>query len=294
MIDRKSQLEGQTDDRICKPLGLLGGIRRVYHLKDGDVRCAGFVHRSIPDQIQSSVQGQVETPGQMVHHSLRDTIAPLFIFGRPFILDGPARLCDQHQTFDITFIRSLLGLQHHSGRMGDGSLTFGMLCSCAVIDRAVAPYPDRSLRVDREQSIDGSILARPCRTGLRQVFIGESEEINLTQDLIYGTPRCGHKTGPVSGSSFRPQLHTSWETKVNQSLERILGDHSLGLAATARIILLYLAQSPSGARIEDIARYTGSGYRWIEKQVSKLTRVGILRRVGRNTYAINTDRELPK
>jgi hypothetical protein len=119
--------------------------------------------------------------------------------------------------------------------MGDGSLTFGILCSCAAIDRAVALYPDRSLRVDREQSINGSILVRPCRTGLRQVFIGESEETNLTQDLIYSTPRCGQKTGPLPSSGFRPQLHSSWEASVNELLEHILGDHSLGAATTGFI-----------------------------------------------------------
>jgi hypothetical protein len=131
MIDRKSQLEGQTDDRICKPLGLLDGIRRVYHLKDGDVRCAGFVYCSIPGLILSAVKGQVETLGQMVHRSRRDTIAPLFIF------DGPARVFDQHRTFDVTFIRSLAGLEHCSGRMGDGPLPSGILCSYAAVAYAI-------------------------------------------------------------------------------------------------------------------------------------------------------------
>jgi predicted transcriptional regulator len=42
-----------------------------------------------------------------------------------------------------------------------------------------------------------------------------------------------------------------------------------------------------GSRIEDIARLTGSKYRWIATEVSKLTRIGILRRVGPNTYAMN-------
>jgi hypothetical protein len=51
-------------------------------------------------------------------------------------------------------------------------------------------YPDPSLPIDREESINSSILVGTCTPGIRQVFIEESEEINLTQDLVYGTPRC--------------------------------------------------------------------------------------------------------
>jgi hypothetical protein len=75
------------------------------------------------------------------------------------------------------------------------------------------------------------------------------------------------------------------------TLESILGDPSLCFTATDRIILLHLSQYPTGSRIEDIARSTGSKYRWIENQVSRLTRIGILQRVAPNTYAINKDRE---
>ena len=37
----------------------------------------------------------------------------------------------------------------------------------------------------------------------------------------------------------------------------------------------------------DIARFTGSKYRWIATEVSRLTRIGVLRRVAPNTYAID-------
>lgn len=74
---------------------------------------------------------------------------------------------------------------------------------------------------------------------------------------------------------------------MNDFLEQILGNPTLGLTPTDRIILFHLAQSPLGSRIEDIARLTGSKYRWIATEVSKLTRIGILRRVGPNTYAMN-------
>jgi predicted transcriptional regulator len=77
---------------------------------------------------------------------------------------------------------------------------------------------------------------------------------------------------------------------LNKFLEAILSDLSLGLTATDRVILLHLAQDLAGSRIEDIARSTGSRYRRIENQVSKLTRLGILQRVRPNTYAINDDR----
>ena len=66
----------------------------------------------------------------------------------------------------------------------------------------------------------------------------------------------------------------------------LLNDRSPGLSATARIILMYLAQFPDGARIEDIAHDTGSKYRWVEATVLRLTHESILRRVGPNQYAI--------
>jgi len=94
--------------------------------------------------------------------------------------------------------------------------------------------------------------------------------------------------------SFRSRFHPFRETNMNELVENILGDPTLELTATDRIILLHLGQHPSGSRIEDIARCTGSKYRWVENQVSKLTRVGLLQRVGPNTYAINSTRQVQK
>ena len=79
---------------------------------------------------------------------------------------------------------------------------------------------------------------------------------------------------------------------MNERLERILGNPNLGLTPTDRIVLFHLTQHPLGSRIEDIARFTGSKYRWVATEVSKLTRIGILRRVGPNTYAMNADFEV--
>jgi hypothetical protein len=73
---------------------------------------------------------------------------------------------------------------------------------------------------------------------------------------------------------------------VNDLLESILGDPTLRLTPTDRMILLCLQQFPQGCRVEDIARLTGSKYRWIESEVSRLTRIGVLRRVAPNTYAV--------
>lgn len=76
---------------------------------------------------------------------------------------------------------------------------------------------------------------------------------------------------------------------MDEPLSTILANESLALTATDRIILLHLAQSPAGERIEEIARLTGSKYRWIESEVFKLTRIGILCRVAPNRYAINAN-----
>jgi hypothetical protein len=84
------------------------------------------------------------------------------------------------------------------------------------------------------------------------------------------------------------------EAAVNHLVESILTDPNLDLTATARIIILDLAQSPAGARIEDIALHTGSKYRWMEAKVRKLAHDGILQRVAPNTYALNGDREVKK
>jgi predicted DNA-binding transcriptional regulator len=66
-----------------------------------------------------------------------------------------------------------------------------------------------------------------------------------------------------------------------------LNESTFGLPATARIILMYLVNLPNGARIEDIARDTGSKYRWVEATVLKLHRETVLQRVGPNSYALN-------
>jgi predicted transcriptional regulator len=79
---------------------------------------------------------------------------------------------------------------------------------------------------------------------------------------------------------------------MHELLESILGDPSLGLTATDRIVLIHLAQYPEGLRVEDIARSTGSRYRWVENEACKLAQLGILRRVAPNTYAINPDFEV--
>jgi hypothetical protein len=74
---------------------------------------------------------------------------------------------------------------------------------------------------------------------------------------------------------------------MNQILENILGDPRLGLTATDRVVLIHLAKYPAGQRVEDIARSTGSRYRWVENEAHKLTQLGVLRRLAPNTYAIN-------
>ncbi|MGA2167513.1 MAG: hypothetical protein ABSG62_04835 [Terracidiphilus sp.] len=76
---------------------------------------------------------------------------------------------------------------------------------------------------------------------------------------------------------------------MNELLESILGDSSLGLTATDRVVLIHLAKHPAGQRVEDIARSTGSRYRWVENEAHKLTQLGILRRLAPNTYAVNPD-----
>jgi DNA-binding IclR family transcriptional regulator len=63
---------------------------------------------------------------------------------------------------------------------------------------------------------------------------------------------------------------------------------SPGLPATARLILRFLADHPEGARVEDIALHTGSRYRWAEATILRLHHDGLLRRVGPNTYALQT------
>jgi hypothetical protein len=151
-----------------------------------------------------------------------------------------------------------------------------------------------SLWINSKEPSVGSILVKTRTSGTGWKLTDQSGAINVKEYLVYRPLGKGEKQSRYPAQVFRSQLHSSWEVKVNHSLERILGDPSLGLTATARIILLYLAQSPSGSRIEDIALSTGSKYRWIENKVLKLARSGILRRVGPNAYAINIDREVPK
>jgi len=108
-----------------------------------------------------------------------------------------------------------------------------------------------------------------------------------TFDLF--TPWYGHKPVLVSSAGLCPETYPTREVIMTECIATILADPALGLTATDRLILLLLAQSPAGSRVEDIAHTTGSKYRWVENEVSKLTRLGVIRRIGPNTYTINAD-----
>ncbi len=73
---------------------------------------------------------------------------------------------------------------------------------------------------------------------------------------------------------------------MNQIVAAYLANSLLNLSATDRLILMALADHVAGMRIEDIAAATGSKFRWIARQVSKLARMGILHRVSPGKYAI--------
>ena len=66
------------------------------------------------------------------------------------------------------------------------------------------------------------------------------------------------------------------------------------MTATDRLILLVLAAHPEGQRVEYIASATGSNFRWVENETTKMTRLGVLRRVAPGTYAIGNDSEVKK
>ena len=70
-----------------------------------------------------------------------------------------------------------------------------------------------------------------------------------------------------------------------------LANTYLGLTPTDKLILLTLADRVSGMRIEEIASAAGSRFRWVAREISKLTDMGIVRRVGPGTYALTDDDE---
>jgi DNA-binding IclR family transcriptional regulator len=74
---------------------------------------------------------------------------------------------------------------------------------------------------------------------------------------------------------------------LNQIVAELVANSHLGLTATDRLILLTLADRPKGLRIEEIARLSGSRFRWVARQVATLTKMGILRHVAPGTYALN-------
>jgi hypothetical protein len=73
---------------------------------------------------------------------------------------------------------------------------------------------------------------------------------------------------------------------LEANVTTLISNPRAGLPATARLILGYLTEHPSGARVEDIALNTGSRYRWTETSVLRLHHDGLLQRVGPNTYAL--------
>jgi len=80
---------------------------------------------------------------------------------------------------------------------------------------------------------------------------------------------------------------------LNQLVAEFIVNPYLSLSATDKLILVELAEYVSGMRLEDIARATGSKLRWVARQVSKLSQLGLLRRVAPGTYAL-TDRPEPQ
>ena len=74
---------------------------------------------------------------------------------------------------------------------------------------------------------------------------------------------------------------------MNQIATEIITNRFLGLTATDRLIVLIVAEYSAGMRLEEIARLTGSRYRWVARQVSALTQMGVLRRVAPGIYALN-------
>jgi hypothetical protein len=77
-----------------------------------------------------------------------------------------------------------------------------------------------------------------------------------------------------------------------KSSERIVETEAyLCLTQTDRLILLTLADHVSGLRIEDVARVTGSKFRWGAREISKLAQMGILHRVAPGTYALSEEAE---
>jgi hypothetical protein len=120
----------------------------------------------------------------------------------------------------------------------------------------------------------------------------DQEKLKCSRSLNFHSPSGAEKTGPLSRSGLSPYILLRTRPDVEDKVQSILGDLNSGLTATSRVILLYLAQLPSGARIEEIAFSTGCKYRWVESQVSRLTQLNILRRIAPGTYAINADREV--
>ena len=120
----------------------------------------------------------------------------------------------------------------------------------------------------------------------------DKKKMKCSTSLNFHSPSVDEKTGPLSSPGLSPYIPLHTRSEVEDKLQSSLADPNLGLTPTGRVILLHLAQRPSGARIEEIAFSTGSKYRWVESQVSRLTQLNILRRVSPGTYAINTDREV--
>lgn len=73
---------------------------------------------------------------------------------------------------------------------------------------------------------------------------------------------------------------------MNQLVAEYLANPLFSLTATERLILVALSDQATGMRIEDIARVTGSKFRWVARQVSRLLSLGILHRVSPGTYAL--------
>ena len=78
---------------------------------------------------------------------------------------------------------------------------------------------------------------------------------------------------------------------MNQLVADLLANTYLCLTPTDKLILLAIAEHATGMRIEEVARSIGCRLRWVARQISTLTRMGILSRVGPSMYGLSGNAE---
>lgn len=198
------------DDRITSLLGLVNGGKRVYQVKDGEVSAIDFEYATVVTQLLWSEKGLVDTLGptwEMVHDPRFESIERQFISKKKGKFGGHVTSGIQYQNADGYFEGSFGAIEQYTEVMSEGRNLIQILQSRAIIDACAELFPDRSFKMDPNDSMRGLKLIAPYTPGIRQQLADKVKDVVGTIELSTISDQNLFLTAcSVSGEALATQL----------------------------------------------------------------------------------------